>query len=67
MVCDAISKLDLTLVDKIVLIALDKFVIGNESGIKSAFRRAGIAHDVEIFPLEEKTNSQPETVALNTA
>jgi hypothetical protein len=63
MVCDAISKLDLTSVDKIVLIALDKFVDGNENGIKSAFKRAGITHDVEIFSLEEKTNSQPETVA----
>lgn len=62
MVCDAIKELDLSPVDKIVLIALEKFTVGNEDGIKRAFSNAGISHDVEIFSLKEKTSSQPETV-----
>jgi len=63
MVCDAISKLDLSHVKKIVLIALEKFTSGNEAGIKQSFSNAGISHEVEIFSLSEKTKSQPETVA----
>lgn len=62
MVCDAIRNLDLSAIDKIVLIALQKFTAGNEERIKRAFSSAGISHNVEIFSLNEKTNSQPETV-----
>lgn len=63
MVCDSIKKLDVSAVRKIVIIALEKFVQGNESSIKQAFKSAGISHEIEIFSLSEKTKSQPETVA----
>jgi len=63
MVCDAISKMNLDGVRKIVLVALEDHLAGNEAGVKDAFSASGIKHAVEIFSLKERTKSQPETVA----
>jgi len=63
MVCDAITKLDLTSVKKIVLIAKKKQLEGNESSLRRAFEKSGCDKPVEFFSLSEKTRSQPETIA----
>lgn len=63
MVCDAIAKLNLELVDQVVLIAKDEYVNGNEDSLRQAFKDAGCQKEIEFFSLFEKTKSQPETVA----
>lgn len=63
MVCDAIAKLDLKNVNKIVLIAHEKHVLGQEKNLKSAFLASGCEKEVEFFTLDRQTKSQPETVA----
>lgn len=63
MVCDAITKLQLEKIEKIVLIALKEHLVELKETIMGAFRKANIEKNIEIFELEKKTNSQPETVA----
>ena len=63
MVCDAITKLNLENIKKIVVIALKEHVHDYKNSVKEAFDKLNLSVDVEIFVLEEKTKSQPETVA----
>lgn len=63
MVCDAITKLNLEKVEKIVLIALGEHLKEVKETIVDAFKKAKIEKNIELFELENKTKSQPETVA----
>jgi hypothetical protein len=63
MVCDAIAKIDLKNVEKIVLVALRKHIKDFKDSIIDAFKKANIKKSVEIFELSQKTKSQPETVS----
>ncbi len=63
MVCDAITMLDLSRVDSVVLIASEKNIQGNEESLRNAFRGVGCEKNLEIFTLSEQTRSQPATVA----
>lgn len=64
MVCDSIQKMDLTNIEKIVVIATKKHLAEyDEQSILEAFKSANICVPVSIHVLSEKTNSQPETVA----
>lgn len=63
MVCDAIANLNLDFVDRVVLIAKDEYISGNEDSLRQAFKDSGCQKEIEFFSLFEKTKSQPETVA----
>jgi hypothetical protein len=62
MVCDAIKKINMRNVDRIVVIVLKSHVTPDFQ-ISTAFANAGIIPPVDLFLLEEKTKSQPETIA----
>jgi len=63
MVCDAIAKIDLKNVEKIVLIVLREHIEDLKNSIVDVFKKANINKPVEIFELLQKTKSQPETVS----
>lgn len=62
MICEAIAKFNLTNIKKIVLIALKDQVEGKIDLLK-CFKRAGIQKPLEIFLLDRRTGSQPETIS----
>lgn len=63
MVCDAIKLLNLSHIDKIVLIAMRKHLVGNEDQLRQAFLDSGCQIPVSFHILDQQTSSQPETIA----
>lgn len=62
MVCDAIAQFNLENIKKVVVIVLKEHIQDYKNSVKEAFDKLNLPVNVEIFVLEEKTKSQPETV-----
>ena len=64
MVCDAISKFNLKNIHKIVVIVLKDHLQNNHGAILEAFSKLNLTCSIELFVLDNKTKSQPETIAM---